>query len=77
MIRYGHVGRRNDVSVARHLIFPKGTLIYDVIKEIYSIPGAKSNCIQSVYEVTEEEFLWGIEEEKDNFYLQNLFQLGA
>jgi len=77
VIRYGHVGRRNEVSVARHLKFPEGTLIYEVIKEIYSMPGTKNNCIQSVYEVTEEEFLRGVESEKDNFYLQNLFQSGA
>lgn len=57
VIRYGHVGRINEVSVARHLMFQKGTLIYEVIKEINSMPGTKNNCIQSVYEITEEEFL--------------------
>lgn len=77
VIRYGHVGHRNEVSIARHLMFQKGTLIYEVIKEINSMPGTKNNCIQSVYEITEEEFLKGIKEEKNNFYLQNLFQLGA
>lgn len=25
VIRYGHVGRRNEVSVARHLVYSKGT----------------------------------------------------
>lgn len=77
VIRYGHVGRRNEVSVARHLMFKKGTLIYEVVKEIHSMPGTKNNCIQSVYEITEEEYLCGIEREKDDFYLRNLFSLGA
>lgn len=77
VIRYGHVGKKNEVSVARHLEFPKGTQIYEVIKVIYSMPGTKNKCIQSVCEITENEFLQGIELEKNNFYLQNLFQKGA
>lgn len=77
VIRYGHVGRKNEVSVARHLVFPKGTQIYEVIKEVNSMPGTKNNCIQSVYEVTEEEYLFGIEREKDDFFLQNLFDASA
>lgn len=41
------------------------------------MPGTKNNCIQSVCEITESEFLQGIELEKNNFYLKNLFQEGA
>lgn len=45
VIRYGHVGKKNEISVARYLEFPKGTQIYEVIKVIHSMPGTKNNCI--------------------------------
>lgn len=77
VIRYGHVGRRNEISVARHLVFPKGTLIYEVIQEVNSMPGTKNNCIQSVYEITKDDYFQGIEREKDNFYLKSLFRISA
>lgn len=59
VIRYGHVGYRNEVSVARFLAFESGTMIYDVIKGINQMPGTKNNCIQSVYQVTEAEYIVG------------------
>jgi len=77
VIRYGHVGKRNEISVARYLEFPKGTQIYEVIQVINSMPGTKNNCIQSICEITKSDFLHGLEQEKNNFYLQSLFQVVA
>lgn len=77
VIRYGHVGRRNEISVARHMEFPKDTMVYDVIREIHSMPGTKNNCIASVHTITRQEYETGKKEEQHNFYLQNLFPEGA
>jgi len=77
VIRYGHVGYRNEVSVARFLAFEASTRIYDVIKEVNQMPGTKNNCIQSIYQITESEYEVGKEAEKENFYLQKLFDIGA
>lgn len=75
IIRYGHVGYGNEVSVARYLKFDIDTTVYDVIKEINQMPGTKNNCIQSVYKITPQEYQVGKQTEKDNFYLQDLFNL--
>lgn len=77
VVRYGHVGYRNEVSVARHLAFEKGTTIVDVIQEVHQMPGTKNNCIQSAYLITKEAYDTGKSEEEDNYYLQNLFSNGA
>lgn len=41
------------------------------------MPGTKNNCIQSICEITKSDFLHGLEQEKNNFYLQSLFQVVA
>lgn len=73
IIKYGHVGHRNEVCVARHLVFPSDTRIEEVIAEVNQMPGTKNNCIQSLYQIRKEDYERGKELEKDNFYLQNLF----
>lgn len=60
VVSYGHVGRKNEVSVARHLEFPKGTQIYEVIKVVNSMPVTKNNSIWSIYEITVEQYRSGL-----------------
>lgn len=73
VIRYGHLGRNKEVSVARHLEFPKETKVCEVMDVVSTMPGTKGNCIVSIREITEIEFLSGKDLEQENFYLKNLF----
>lgn len=73
VIRYGHVGQGNEVSVARYLAFEQGTNIYTVMEEIKTMPGTKNKSIQTIVKITEDDYLDGKLAERDNFYLQDLF----
>jgi len=61
------------VSVARHLFFPVGTKIEDIIADINQMPSTKNNYIQSLYQIRKEDYERGKELENDNFYLKNLY----
>lgn len=77
VIQYGHVGRRNEVSVARYMVFPANTTIQDVVEEVNHMPGTKCNCLVSVQSVSRKAYIDGKKQENENFYLKNLFQFGA
>lgn len=77
IIRYGHVGCRKDVAVARHLKFSQPVSVIDVIHEVSSMPGTKNISYRSIYQINEEEYVTGKLQEKNNFYLQNLFSHSA
>ena len=73
VIRYGHVGLRNEVSVARYLEFPLDATISDVMNEVKNMPGTKNRCIGSIESISRQQYIEGKGMEDDNFYLQNLF----
>ena len=74
VIRYGHVGYRNEVSVARYLVFDSESNITDVMTEVNNMPGTKNKCIVSLNQITKEEYLNGKKMELEDFYLQNMFE---
>lgn len=73
VIRYGHVGKRNEISVARHLVTARNTTTIDVMNLVDTMPGTKNRALVSVKEIELYEYLQGVREEKENFYLQRLF----
>lgn len=72
IVRYGHVGLRNEVSVARHLVFESSKGILDIMNFVEEMPGTKKNPIFSIKRISFEEYLIGTRKEKENFYLKNL-----
>ncbi|AQX54791.1 hypothetical protein LZP85_09080 [Priestia flexa] len=73
VLRYGHVGKRKDVTVARYLVTPSHynlVMVMDIGKEM---PGVKSEGVVRLTEVGLEEYLAGKRAETENFYLQQLF----
>ncbi|WP_337134391.1 hypothetical protein [Priestia megaterium] len=76
MLRYGHVGKRKDVTVARYLVTPAHynlVMVMDIGKEM---PGVKHCGVIGLTEVGAEEYLAGKRKEKENFYLQKLLSFG-
>ena len=73
VIRYGHVGYQNEVSVARYLVFDSNSHSTDVMTEVQTMPGTKNKCIVLLNQIAEEEYLNGKKLEQKDFYLQNLF----
>lgn len=74
VIRYGHVGKRNEVSIARHLVTPSTTTTIDVMNLVENMPGTKHRALISVKTINVYEYLQGLRAEKENFYLMRLFQ---
>lgn len=72
VLRYGHVGRRNEVSVARFLITEASNNPIMVMDLAAKMPGVKSNGISQVNEISQKEYLIGKRTEVENFYLQRL-----
>ncbi|WP_019413251.1 hypothetical protein [Paenisporosarcina sp. TG20] len=72
ILKYGHVGFRKEVSVARHLVMPGEYTLLDVIKLAQHMPGVKARGILSARRITVEDYLIGHRKEAENFYLQQL-----
>lgn len=70
--RYGHVKKRKEVSVARHLQMPLEATIVDVLDLAQNMPGVKNRGLVYAKRITYEEFSIGRLEEQENFYLQKL-----
>lgn len=70
--KYGHVGLRKEVSVARHLRLPLESSLLDAYEVAKTMPGVKNNGIFSGRKITLDEYLSGHQGEVDNFYLKNL-----
>lgn len=70
--KYGHVGNRKEISVARHIRMPEHNTLLDVCQVAATMPGVKNNGVFSGRQITLEEFLLGHREEAENFYLQKL-----
>ena len=73
VLRYGHVGHRNEVCVARYLAFDEGVTLLDVYDSAKNMPGVKSaRGVNSAKKVDFREYCAGKEAEEKNFYLQKL-----
>lgn len=73
VLRYGHVGKRKEVYVARYLAFNKDVSLLDVCECAKEMPGVKhSKLVSFAKKVDYSEYLVGKELEKENFYLQKL-----
>jgi len=72
IMRYGHVGYRKEVSVARHLVKPVHYTVLDVMTDAQHMPGVKAKGILSARRITLDDYLVGNREEAENFYLQKL-----
>lgn len=73
VMRYGHVGNGKEVSIARYLVMPSHASAFDVMKMAEEMPGTKNRAVISVIKVEVEEYLEGKRLEKENFFLQRLF----
>jgi hypothetical protein len=72
VLRYGHVGKRNEVSVARFLVTEASYNPIAVMDLTAEMPGVKNNGLLSLHEITQEEYIIGKRLEVENIYLQNL-----
>lgn len=74
VVRYGHVGKRKEISVARYLVMPEHSTMIDVMNVIDEMPGTKKRAVVSLGKINSIEYLKGLREEKENFFLQRLFE---
>jgi hypothetical protein len=72
VLRYGHVGKRNEISVARYLVTESFYTPVLVMDQAADMPGVKHNGVSSVKEIKREEFIAGKRTEQENFYLQKM-----
>ena len=72
ILRYGHVGQFNEVSVARYLAFPAHFSIMDVYDHAKEMPGVKEKGVMGAKQVSFAEFKNGRREEGEDFYLRKL-----
>lgn len=75
--RYGHVGRKKEVSVSRYLETDTTYDLIDVLEIISNMPGVKTgnnlfNSIVKAESINKEVYKEGKKEEKQNIYLQKL-----
>jgi len=73
VVRYGHVGKGKEISVARYLVMPGGSTTVDVMAVITEMPGTKKRSVGSIRKIDRLEYLEGLRAEKENFFLQRLF----
>lgn len=74
VMRYGHVGKGREISVARFLMVPDTYTTIDVMNMAEQMPGTKNRATLSVNKVELEHYLQGKRAEKENFFLQRLFE---
>ena len=73
VLRYGHVGCRNEVFVARYLGFNEEVTLLDVYDIAKNMPGVKSaRGVNSVRKIDYTDYCVGKKMEESNFYLQKL-----
>lgn len=72
VVRYGHVGKRKEVSVARHLQLPLETTLLDAMEVAKNMPGVKNKGVSAGRRCTFEEYSKGRQIEERNFYLIKL-----
>ncbi|KPL57823.1 MULTISPECIES: hypothetical protein [Rossellomorea] len=77
--RYGHVGKKKEVSVPRYLQTDNNCVLMDVLEIVSEMPGVKKNntilySVASAKAINKKEYESGKEAEKENFYLQKLMR---
>ncbi|OMP66451.1 hypothetical protein [Domibacillus epiphyticus] len=72
VLKYGHVGKRNEISVARFLVTESIYTPVMVMEQAANMPGVKHNGVSSVKEVSLDEFITGKRTEQENFYLRKM-----
>lgn len=73
VLRYGHVGQRNEIFVARYLTFNEEVSLLEVCESAKKMPGVKhSKLVSFAKKIDYPEYEVGKESEKENFYLQKL-----
>ncbi|WP_102261157.1 hypothetical protein [Mesobacillus jeotgali] len=70
--RYGHVGRRNEVSVARYIRTESHYTIIDAMDLVSNMPGVKSSGVAFIEQIDKTTFEKGKSSEKMSLYLQKL-----
>jgi hypothetical protein len=70
--RYGHVGRRNEVSVARYVRTEVNCTIIDAMDLVSNMPGVKDDGIAFIEQIDKITFEIGKSKESMNLYLQKL-----
>lgn len=73
VLRYGHVKRNNEVSVARYIRAEAHYKITDIMGLVNNMPGVKQRGVIQIKEIDAADFEEGKEHEQDNFYLIKLF----
>lgn len=69
---HGHVGRRKEVSVARHLRLPLESTLFDAMAVAENMPGVKNKGVYMARKITHEEYSIGLQKEENNLYLLKL-----
>lgn len=72
VMKYGHVGFRNEVSVARHLRTEDYYSILDARDLASGMPGVKNRGVAEIHAIDEEEYIQGKVMEESNLFLQRL-----
>lgn len=72
IVRYGHLGKGREVSVARFIITKSNENILDAFIILESMSGTKTRAVQHIFEINSETYLRGKSSEKENFYFKNL-----
>jgi hypothetical protein len=72
VLRYGHVGLRNEVSVARFIETDLSVSILSVWSLASNMPGVKNKGVLSIKQIDYKEYICGKNEEAENLFLQKL-----
>ena len=72
IVRYGHLGRNREVSVARYIATQPNENILDAFNILENMPGTKSRAVLQLFEINHATYLHGKVNEKSNFYLQSI-----
>lgn len=72
VVKYGHVGRRNEVSVPRFIQTNSEQTILDVYRIAGGMPGVKNRGVYCVEPIDELKYVDGKKREEENLYIQKL-----
>ena len=74
VVSYGYMWRDKEINVARYLVMPGDLTMIDVMTVINEMPGTKKRPVTSLRKIDHTEYLEGVRAEKENFFLQRLFE---
>ena len=72
IVRYGHLGNGREVSVARYICTEPNENILDAFTILENMPGTKNRAVHQIFEINTDTYLYGKDNEKENFYLKSL-----